>query len=440
MKTTIELQTIGNRLLNIAQDQGADAAQVKAFSMRQGEIKIEKNDYHLSSSSDNAQITLTIHKNNRLGSASTNELSDDGLRNVSQRAITIASTSTVDDKLAFSKPGEILHLSLNDIAVAELGTLELSDIAKEVFQPVLSDTEISLDTGMLNRKHITQCIENSNGVSLVKESTLLSLMLMVMGIRGDQVTSFDYDSVNLRKLDNFFAEAKEMSHNLISEIKSMFNPRKGEAYRGMIILRPEVVEWILLATINFHAHGNALKDNTSLWKEKLGKKVGSPLLTLKDDPHNLDYLSASGFDQAGTPTSPSTLIDKGVLNFFMESVDSASRRDTKPTGHEFEINVPRLDGGKGGILDLSEKAGCPILCVRRFAGNVNVITGDFSGVAKNSHLVVDGEISPVIETMIAGNVFDLINNIVAVGEPKNHRHFLETGPYLVDGVTVSVGE
>jgi PmbA protein len=123
----------------------------------------------------------------------------------------------------------------------------------------------------------------------------------------------------------------------------------------------------------------------------------------------------------------------------MESVDSASRRGTKPNGNENGFNVLMMDGGEGGIMELAKKAGVPILCVRRFSGNNNPVLGDFSGVAKNSHLIVDGEMIPVTETMIAGNAFDLMNNIVAIGESKNFHNQFRCGPVLVDGVSVSVG-
>jgi PmbA protein len=207
----------------------------------------------------------------------------------------------------------------------------------------------------------------------------------------------------------------------------------------MIILRPEAVSRMLLSVVGFHAHGDALKDNASKWADRLGQAVASHLFTLRDDPHNADYIQAGSFDSEGTPTKPATLIDRGVLQFFMESVDSASRRDAEPTGNEDGLTVCRIAGGEGDIADLARQAGRPVLALRRFSGNLNTITGDFSGVAKNSHLLNNGESIPLMETMIAGNVFDLLNNIVAIGKSANYRGIMETGPILVDGVSVSVG-
>ena len=80
------------------------------------------------------------------------------------------------------------------------------------------------------------------------------------------------------------------------------------------------------------------------------------------------------------------------------------------------------------------------LLVNRFSGNVDEVSGDFSGVAKGSFLVKNGKkIAAVQETMIAGNVYELFNRILARGSTL-HRNMTTECPYvLVDGLTVTAG-
>ncbi len=439
MRSPDELLLKSRKLMEMVKHLGIDTAQVTAVSRRRRRVSLEKNDYQIGSSSDYSEIKLVIHKDFQLGSALTNDLSSDGLRDVASRAVALASTAPRDEKLAFSLPGEIVDLPLASADIAALGSEELLKITRSVFEPVFADREISVDSGSIDVNHVSYCIINTNGVSVSTEVTYLSSMLMGMGVHDGQVTSFDYDWFGSRDLANFPLETRRMMDELTANLKSTFNPRKGESYKGMIILRPEVVNQMLMQVVEFHSHGNALKDNASRWADKLGETVASPRFTVRDDPHNLDYIQAASFDTAGTPTRAHTLIEKGVLKFFMESVDSASRRGTGTTGHENGLVVTRLAGESGDVADLAAQAGRPILSMRRFAGNLNTVTGDFSGVAKNSHMLNDGEAIPLVETMVAGNVFDLLNNIVAVGEARNHRGLMETGPFLVDGVSVSVG-
>ena len=81
------------------------------------------------------------------------------------------------------------------------------------------------------------------------------------------------------------------------------------------------------------------------------------------------------------------------------------------------------------------------LVVKRFSGNSDPISGQFSGVAKNSWMLKsDGTKVPVQEVMIAGNLFDLLNQIVAVGSEQHSLMGNGLAPYIVvDGVAVTAG-
>ena len=55
----------------------------------------------------------------------------------------------------------------------------------------------------------------------------------------------------------------------------------------------------------------------------------------------------------------------------------------------------------------------------RFSGGSPAANGDFSGVAKNSYLIENGEITkPLSETMIAGNIVKMFNDIISVSKEK----------------------
>ena len=59
------------------------------------------------------------------------------------------------------------------------------------------------------------------------------------------------------------------------------------------------------------------------------------------------------------------------------------------------------------------------LIVNRFSGGQPSSNGDFSGVAKNSFLIEKGKVSSAVsETMISGNIIDMLNNIVAISKEQ----------------------
>lgn len=53
--------------------------------------------------------------------------------------------------------------------------------------------------------------------------------------------------------------------------------------------------------------------------------------------------------------------------------------------------------------------------VGRFSGGAPGISGDFSGVAKNSFLIENGKITDAVsETMISGNLAEMLNSLVDI--------------------------
>jgi PmbA protein len=132
------------------------------------------------------------------------------------------------------------------------------------------------------------------------------------------------------------------------------------------------------------------------------------------------------------------LIQHGVLQTFYLDAYTARRLNTKvnaTAGGPFNLIV---SGGKTPLKSLLKHQD-KLLLIDRFSGNLDPLTGDFSGVAKNSSLFKSGKRqSAVKETMIAGNVFDMMRNIRNLSKETEDVGGSYIAPYvLVDRVTVS---
>lgn len=96
-----------------------------------------------------------------------------------------------------------------------------------------------------------------------------------------------------------------------------------------------------------------------------------------------------------------------------------------------------MEGGDTPYADMIKNVKRGII-VGRFSGGQPGSNGEFSGVAKNSFLVEDGEIKgAVTETMINGNLADMLKNIISIS-----KETVEDGtsvlPYIaVDGIVIA---
>ena len=108
------------------------------------------------------------------------------------------------------------------------------------------------------------------------------------------------------------------------------------------------------------------------------------------------------------------LIKDGVLKSFLLSLYVANKSGFAPAKNTSFSLV--IEGGDTPYEDMIRniKKG---LIIGRFSGGQPGTNGDFSGVAKNSFLVEDGQIKGAVsETMINGNLADLLNNLVAISK------------------------
>ena len=106
------------------------------------------------------------------------------------------------------------------------------------------------------------------------------------------------------------------------------------------------------------------------------------------------------------------VIKDGVLQSFMLNLYTSNK-----TGYERAKTSAAdlvIEGGDTPYHEIIKGIKKGII-VGRFSGGQPSNNGDFSGVAKNSFLVENGEITGAVsETMINGNLAEMLNNLIAI--------------------------
>jgi PmbA protein len=221
-------------------------------------------------------------------------------------------------------------------------------------------------------------------------------------------------------------------------VLSNLKPQQAPSYKGKVLLSPRAIRSLMGGLFGYHASGRQVMDGKSRWQDMVGKAVGSSLLTIEDRPHDARLTGATSFDGDGLPTANRVLLDKGVLQCHLQDSYSAKKLGTQPNGC---AGAPFGMVFQAGTTPLNQllKAEPALLLVDRFSGNTDPVKGDFSGVAKNSRLIRDGkDHSSVTETMIAGNMFEIFKQVVALSVETESDSGSFIGPYiLVDGISVT---
>ena len=302
------------------------------------------------------------------------------------------------------------------------------------------EKKLSVDGGEVSVHVSHQVIVNSHGLAVSDRETRLNWMIMAMGKTESEVTSFDYLSDGSFSWEGAAQKAEQTASTLVDKLLRSFGARPGESYKGRVLLAPGVLHSLIFSPLFFHITGMQIMDGKSRWADSLGESIASSNFTLRDNPFNLDLGGASPYDAEGVAVSETSLVEAGVLKTHIDSSYTAKRRGTKTTGHAGGPHGIELAPGtrtKEELLGMADQ----LVVVERFSGNADPVTGDFSGVAKGSHYYKNGEHQHALtETMIAGNFFDLLKNIVDLSNTAEPYCGQYVAPWvLADGVSVTAG-
>lgn len=160
--------------------------------------------------------------------------------------------------------------------------------------------------------------------------------------------------------------------------------------------------------------GAALQQRRSCFADRLGQPIGSPLLTLHDDPLIPRALGSRLYDDEGLRAAPRDLLRDGRLVQYLIDDYYARKLAVPPTGGS--TSNLRLPPGSASLRELYAPLAEAILVTSFLGGNSNPATGDFSfGVS--GFLIRDGEkVRPISEMNITGNHTELWHRLDAVGD------------------------
>lgn len=184
----------------------------------------------------------------------------------------------------------------------------------------------------------------------------------------------------------------------------------------------------LLETFASTFSGDAAQKGLSLLKGKEGQMIASPIVTIVDDPLMDDGLATSPFDDEGVATFTKELVYEGKLNTLLHNLKTAHKQGVKSTGNGFKASYASSVGvsesnlylrkGEKSFEDLMNEIGEGVI-ITDLAGlhsGANTVSGDFSLAAKGFYVENGKKTFPVEQITLAGNYFDLLKNIVAVGD------------------------
>ena len=172
----------------------------------------------------------------------------------------------------------------------------------------------------------------------------------------------------------------------------------------------------------------------SILKGKLGKKIASPLINIVDDGRfELNGVKGFGwipYDDEGTPTERTLIIERGVLKSFMTDRITAEEYGLRLTGNARaqDWTLPSVVRMRNTFIEpsspdigykneeLLQELRDGLLLKTGRGGQVDPTRGVFTFGVQEAFLVKNGEIvERLSSTSISGNILVVLKNVEAVG-------------------------
>ncbi len=183
----------------------------------------------------------------------------------------------------------------------------------------------------------------------------------------------------------------------------------------------------LLSVFSNAFSAKAVIDGMSRLKGLEGEKIASDIVTITDDPQREGNAVGTNFDAEGVATHRKSVVDAGVLKTFLHNRETALAMGKETTanaskaGYSSPIGVHpysfAIEPGDKTQDELFALAGDGIFIteINGLHAGANPVSGDFS-LQSAGFMIRGGKKCEAVKSFtIAGNFFDLLKNIAALG-------------------------
>ena len=443
VKTEEKLREISELTLKLAKKHGASTAELSinkgtGFSVEIHMDKVDKLEYNRDQG-----LSLTVYMGQHQGSATSGDLSPQAIEDTVKAACNIAKF-TGEDQYAGLADAELMATNISDLDLYhpwDLETGQAIEIAKQCEQ-VARDFDkriINSDGSSISTYSGIGLIASSHGFTGVIPSSRHSISCSVIGQeQGTEDMQRDYWYSSSR-LSEKLESAEDIGKKAAERTLKRLNSQQLSTRQANVLYSPEMARSIVSHFTSAIAGGAQYRKSTFLL-DSIDEKVFPDFIHLHEQPHIKQGFGSRYFDQEGVATENRDIVADGIVQDYIMSSYSARQLGLKTTANSGGTHNLTLDSTGQNFDELLRMLGTGFLVTELIGSSVNGITGDYSRGAAG-FWVENGEIQyPVDEVTIAGNLKEMFQNIVAVGNDVDYRGGTRTGSILIEGMTIAGSE
>ena len=407
-----------DEILDLAR-QVAEEAEVFWITSEETPVHFQANHLKAIQSKGSTGVSLRIIKNGRLGYAAASGQVD------AQRLVDAAvETAPFGLPAAFDFPSasHFPEVKIVDPEVESVTIAEMIDLGQKLIDPLLQSTPaLQCDAGVSKEVASIQLLNSRGGQAQYRKTTF------GLGVGGTLIRDTDMLFVgDGQESCHPLRDVQTITGTVLNQLELARHLAAVPSRQLPVIFTPEGVASAFIPSLAASFNGKTVLQGASPVGKRLGETVFDAKFSVFDDP-GIDYAPNSRpCDDEGVPSQRTPLIENGVVRNFLYDLQTAGQAKTKSTGSGSR--------GRGGLLAPSASAFVISPGEAAFAEMVqdiqegllieqlmgaeqgNILGGDFSGNVLLGFKIENGKIvGRVKNTMVSGNVYQVLKNIVALG-------------------------
>ena len=430
-------------ILAEARRQGAQAAEVDASEHVGLGVSVRKGDLENVEFNQDRGFGLTVYVDGgseglKKGSASSSDVRPEAIQSMVEAALNIARYTEADpcsglpepDRLARSFPDLDLYHPWDldtDAAVEQAKACEAAGLA--------ADRRISNSEGsQLNTQRACQVFGNSQGFLGSRVGTRHSVSCVLIA-EADGTMQRDYWYTLARSADDLEA-LDAVGVRAAERTVARLSPRSVPTGSWPVVFAPEAALGLLGHVMGALA-GSSIYKKSSWLLDALGEQALAEHLDIFEEPLLAGAIGSASFDGEGVATQEKHFVQSGVVQTWMLSTYSARKLGLASTGNAGGTHNLTLTGKTLPKAELLREVGTGFYVTELMGQGVNGVTGDYSRGA-SGFWIKDGVLQYAVDGVtIAGNLKNMLKQVVAVGDDVDRRGNYRAPSVWVEGMTVA---
>ena len=306
----------------------------------------------------------------------------------------------------------------------------------------------------------TNIFANSDGTYIEQDKLYVWSRLLASARQNSVYASAREEIGSTSGYEIFDTETPEKIGTMVA--KRVVEQLKAKTPKGgsfPAVLGPNVVGVFIHEAMGHLAEADLTLSGSALY-DKLGKQIGSDLVTVYDDGTVEGAFGSFKYDDEGVRTQKTPLITKGTLTGLMHDRETAHKLGMEPTGNAraedfrgepiIRMRNTYLAAGDSRFEELIEGIDFGYY-LKSFRGGQANLDGTFQVGIQEAYEIVKGKVGdPVRSASISGNALETLHKVEAVGRDfelwpgrcgKGQTAFIcDGGPHIrVGEVTVGGG-